>query len=336
MRRAVLAVSGCLIFVSLLAAQFKVDVALITLVATVTDERGRYVADLGPEDFVLQEDGQTQTISHLTQSFDTPVSMGIVLDTSGSMERKIATATEAVERFVRSTHKDDEIFLMAFSDRPVLLQDFTSNRSTLAFALQRVRVGGGTAMFDALDESLLKIRRGRHDKKSILLISDGQDTTSASTYEDALRMVRESELLLYALGISPDRSPMSERPPVPGGGSGGRIPGIPTGIPIPPTFPGGGGRDPRVPPSGRPGFEDTVDMRILNGLADASGGRAFLLSVGNQMDRALEDIASELRNQYNIGYYPQHPLKDGKWHRIEIRAKNSRYHVRARKDYFGG
>jgi VWFA-related protein len=340
MRQFIFAVVGCLICVSLLTAQFKVDVALVTLVATVIDERGRYVPDLKPEDFILQEDGQPQEIVHLTQSFDTPVSMGIVLDTSGSMERKIATATDAVERFIEATHRDDEIFLMTFSDRPSLRQDFTSNRSRLGAALRRIRVGGGTAMYDALDESLDKIQEGHHPKKSILLISDGQDTSSASTYEDALRDVRESELLVYALGISPSGGSMTERIPVPTGGGGGigfpRFPGTP------PTFPGGGGRrDPRLPPASRGPFEDSVDMRILKGLADASGGRAFLLSGawsdsrGNQMELALDEIASELRNQYNIGYYPQHPVKDGKWHRIDIRTRNKSYFVRAKKDYFG-
>ena len=86
---------------------------------------------------------------------------------------------------------------------------------------------------------------------------------------------------------------------------------------------------------------DTVDMAVLNAFADASGGKAWLLSGawtegrGNQVENILDEIASELRNQYSIGYYPQHPLQDGKWHRIEITAKNSRYHVRARKEYFG-
>jgi len=82
-------------------------------------------------------------------------------------------------------------------------------------------------------------------------------------------------------------------------------------------------------------------MTILNGFADASGGRAWLLSGGwadnrgREIQAALDEIAAELRNQYNIGYYPTHEMKDGKWHRIEIRAKNRRYHVRARKEYFG-
>ena len=86
---------------------------------------------------------------------------------------------------------------------------------------------------------------------------------------------------------------------------------------------------------------DTVDMNILNAFADASGGKAWLLSGnwtegrGNQVESILDEIASELRNQYSIGYYPTHPLQDGKWHRIEITAKNPKYHVRSRKEYFG-
>jgi Ca-activated chloride channel family protein len=82
-------------------------------------------------------------------------------------------------------------------------------------------------------------------------------------------------------------------------------------------------------------------MRVLDAFADASGGKSWLLSGGwadnrgREIQEALDEIAAELRNQYNIGYYPQHELKDGKWHRIEIRAKNKRYHVRARREYFG-
>ena len=92
----------------------------------------------------------------------------------------------------------------------------------------------------------------------------------------------------------------------------------------------------------RPGANpDTVDMSVLNAFADASGGKAWLLSGswadnrGNEIQNALDEIAAELRNQYSIGYYPSHPLNDGKWHRIEVRAKNPKYHVRARKEYFG-
>src|SRR5215470_16011918 len=205
----------------IIAAQLKVDVALVNVVATVTDETGHYVSDLTENDLIVEEDGKVQTISHFSQSNDLPVSMGIVLDTSGSMERKIGTATTAVDRFIRTIHKDDDIFLMTFSNRPDLLQDFTDDRDKLARALKHVTVGGGTALYDALELSLRKIKRGVQDKKAILLLTDGEDTTSESTFTEAETSVRESELLVYCLGISPSGGALTERSPYPGGGSTG-------------------------------------------------------------------------------------------------------------------
>src|SRR5215469_10870322 len=128
---------AALLTIPMIAAQLKVDVALVNVVATITDENGHYVPDLTEDDLTVVEDGQTQKIAHLTQSDDLPVSMGIVLDTSGSMLRKIGTATSAVEKFIRTIHRDDDIFLMTFSDTPILRQDFTDNRARLASALNR-------------------------------------------------------------------------------------------------------------------------------------------------------------------------------------------------------
>jgi VWFA-related protein len=356
--RPLIVLAGILILTSGLMAQLKVDVSLVNVVATVTDDNGHYVPDLTADDFVVSEDGERQTIAHLTQSSDLPVSMGVTLDTSGSMERKIATATNAVERFIRSVHEDDDIFLMTFSDRPVLRQDFTSDRDKLAAALRKVSVGGGTALYDALDDSLRKVRKGEHDKKAILLITDGEDTSSYIDFDQASLAVRESELLVYCVGISPSGGPLSEGTPgttpptFPGGGrtgpGGTRRGGNGGTINIP--FPGGS-----IPfpfPRPRPfAFQmqrprgpitrDSVDMTVLNSFADASGGKAWLLSGtwtdgrGNQVEAILDEIAAELRSQYSIGYYPNHSLQDGKWHRIEIQAKDPHYHVRARKEYFG-
>jgi Ca-activated chloride channel family protein len=333
-----------LLVVPVIAAQLRVDVGLINLVATVTDSTGQYVSDLTEDDLIVEEDGQPQTIAHFSQSNDLPISLGVVLDTSGSMERKIGTATTAVERFIRTVHREDDIFLMTFANQPNLQQDFTDDREKLARALRRVTVGGGTALYDALELSLRKIKRGRQDKKAILLLTDGEDTSSETTFEETLSAVRESELLVYCLGISPSGGTFTERTPYPTGDPTGRrfpFPTIP-GIPIP----GIPGRRPAVPFSGSQRTrtqigQDTVDMNVLNAFADASGGKAWLLSGswtnnrGSEIQGVLDQIAAELRNQYSIGYYPAHDVKDGKWHRVEIRAKNKRYHVRARKEYFG-
>src|SRR5262250_3385467 len=124
-------------------AQMRVDVRLVNVVATVTDTHGRTIPNLSVEDFVLEEDGKPQRITHFSQDQNVPVSVGILLDTSGSMDRKIKTAVEAVERFSRRIHQNDEIFLITFSGRPVLRQDFTDDREKLALSLRHVTATGG-------------------------------------------------------------------------------------------------------------------------------------------------------------------------------------------------
>jgi len=136
---------AALLTLPIVAAQLKVDVALVNVVATITDDAGQYVSDLTEDDLIVEEDGQPQKIAHFSQSNELPVSMGILLDTSGSMVRKIGTATSAVEKFIRTIHRDDDIFLMTFANRPDLRQDFTDNRDKLASALHRVKESASSA-----------------------------------------------------------------------------------------------------------------------------------------------------------------------------------------------
>lgn len=329
------------LLVAAATAQIRVNVQLVNVVATVTDNRGRYVENLKASDFTLMEDGSPQQISHFAHSNDLPVSVGIVLDTSTSMERKISTATRAVDRFLRDIHTDDDIFLMTFDQSVRVQQDFTSDRDKLGIALDRVKLASGTSLYDGVIEGMYKLRMGKYPKKAILLISDGVDTASDNDYDRARVAVRESEALLYALGIAADapaRAPMSERTPPATRSPGRGIPSpfpLPGGIPFPipgpqrRQFPGGN--------TSRPSMDD-VDMSILEAFADASGGKAWLIAADNRRDRlqeALDQIADELRNQYSIGYYPTHDLKDSKWHRIELKMKNSGYNVRYKEDYFG-
>src|SRR5262249_6704834 len=129
----------------LVSGQVRVDVRLVNGIATGTDTRGRNVSNLTADDFVLEEDGKPQEVTHFSQDQNVPVSVGILLDTSGSMDRKIRTAVEAVERFSRRIQENDEIFLISFSGRPVLRQDFTDDREKFSKALRRITATGGTA-----------------------------------------------------------------------------------------------------------------------------------------------------------------------------------------------
>jgi Ca-activated chloride channel family protein len=300
---------------AVLGAQVRVDVRLVNVVATVTDARGRGIANLTADDFILEEDGKPQEITHFSQDQNVPVSVGILLDTSGSMDRKIRTAVEAVERFSRRIQQKDEIFLITFSGRPVLRQDFTDDRDKLSQALRRVNATGGTALYDALSEGLAKIRSGRHNKRAILLITDGQDTASETKIDDVLQSIRESDLLIYPIGIS--GLTYAKGSDVFGAGAlSALLPGKPT----------------RAVQSKR----DEVDLNVVRALAENSGGRAFLLAEslinrGGQIEKVLDTIGDELRSQYTLGFYPSRP-DDGRYHSLRVRTRSGNA-VRARRGY---
>src|SRR5215510_6515190 len=137
----------CVVSLAVLAAvlslpaqqSLRIDVRLVNVTATVTDADGRFVNNLTVEDFALEEDGVPQKITHFTQDHEVPVSVGILLDTSGSMLARMQKATGAVEHFVRSIHRDDDIFLMTFAARPVVRQDFTDDRRKISHGLHSIR-----------------------------------------------------------------------------------------------------------------------------------------------------------------------------------------------------
>jgi Ca-activated chloride channel family protein len=295
---------------ALLCAQqlrVKTDVLLVNVIATVVDGKGRTVPNLTADDFIVEEDGQPQTIAHFLPSADLPISIGVVLDTSGSMQSKIRTAQRAIDRFLSAIHKDDEVFLMTFALRASVIADFTSDRTTLGNALlSGVNISGGTALYDSLYQGLQKVQEGRYEKKAVLLVTDGEDWNSATRFDKALQYIREASMLVYSVGIK---------------GA--------------PTF--DLGADGFSASSGARALNHTtVDMNVLNRFGEASGGRAWEIAeaaFGKSMDAVLDTIAAELRSQYSLGYYPTRAKKDGKWHSVRLRMKNPEYSVRGRKEY---
>src|SRR4029077_2436304 len=161
------------------AFKFKSGVELINVTATVIDKTGRFVPGLRQEDFTIYEDNVRQEISHFSNE-RVPVSLGIVLDTSGSMAgEKIDNALSAIDRFL-STLLDpsDEIFIYRFSNFPELLQDWTGDRKRLSRGGGRITAGGGTAVCGALSGAVPDAKTGENRKKAIVLISDGNDPNS--------------------------------------------------------------------------------------------------------------------------------------------------------------
>jgi VWFA-related protein len=310
----VTAVSAIVAVAGVIAAQVRVDVRLVNVVATVTDNHGKYIPNLTADDFILEEDGAVQEISHFSQDQDIPVSVGILLDTSGSMDRKIRTAVESVDRFIRRVHQDDEIFLMTFSSQTVLRQDFTNDREKLSQALRHITPTGGTALYDALGEGLSRLRTARHTKRALLVITDGQDTASVTKLDYVLKSIRGSEVLVYPIGISPLTYAMNGNPRT-----------IDVAIS---SF--------LRPKTSSQRRRDEVDLNVIRALSESSGGRAFLLAEsisgrGGQIEKVLDAIADELRSQYTLGFYPTKP-DDGRYHQISVRVRTGDT-VRARRGY---
>jgi Ca-activated chloride channel family protein len=316
--------------------RFKSGVELINVTTTVSDSSGRFVPGLTRDDFTVYEDNQPQEIAYFSAE-RVPVSLGIVLDTSGSMAGdKMSDAKAALDRFVYDLLDErDEVFLYRFSDHPVLVQDWTTDRARLSRAMSRITPNGGTAMYDAIVEAVPLAASGQHPKKAILLISDGNDTSSRASLHDVREALRQSEVLMYAIGIDGDSMPVFRQPPV--------QPRMPPRLPFPfpprgrrPGLPGGA--FPALPqiigPRGGPVAigDDRVNSVALHDMTDESGGRTEIVRSARDLNPATAGIADELSKQYSLGYASS-LKKDGRWHSIRVEVRNRAYRVRARQGY---
>lgn len=313
-------------------SRFKSGVELVSITATVADSGGRFVTGLTQNDFRVYEDGVPQTVSYFSAD-RAPVSLGLVVDTSGSMAgEKIDAARRALDRFLFDLlEPDDEVFLVRFSDTPLLLQNWTSNRAAVSDALGRAAPRGGTAMYDAIREAIPIAALGTHPKKALVVISDGNDTSSRSSVRDVKRVLRESEVLVYAIGIDGEAEIVPRQPPR------GRSP-LPPRSPFPVPFPGGprrpGGFLPQFGPRsswGTPG-DERVNAGALREITDDSGGRTEIVREPRDLGPATTSIADELSRQYSLGYAST-GTRDGRWHAIRVEAASNTYRVRARSGY---
>jgi Ca-activated chloride channel homolog len=327
--------------------RFRSGVELINVTATVSDGRGRFVSGLRQDDFRIYEDGELRPITHFTAE-RVPVSLGIVLDTSGSMEGdKLIAAKQALQRFLYELlGEEDEVFLYRFDNRPELVHPWTRNKEEIASELRRIQSRGATTLYDAVAEAIPLAATGRNRKKALLIISDGNDSSSYTRIEELKKLIRESEVLVYAIGIdamtqtTPYRRPwftMSQqrRPtpfpfPIPGGGR--TPPRVPPTVPPrypPPPIPAPGG----ATPSRGTGRDEAVNVRVLREITDTSGGRTEVIWQPRDLDAATAGIADELSKQYFLGYPAAGDKKDGRWHSIRVEVNRPEYIVRARRGY---
>jgi Ca-activated chloride channel family protein len=178
----------------------KVDVDLVQVNATVTNSRNQYVTGLEREHFQIWEDKVEQEIVYFSAE-DVPISLGIIFDVSGSMKEKLSIARDAAVTFLKSGNPDDEYFLVEFSDRPLVAQDFTTDISRLQNHLIFTPAKGMTALYDSVYLGLEKLKEGSNPKKALLLITDGEDNRSRYTFSNVKEFVKEQDVQIYSIGI---------------------------------------------------------------------------------------------------------------------------------------
>ncbi len=335
--------------------KFRTAIDLVNVNATVTDQSGRFVSGLHVDDFRVYDDEQLQPVTHFSAE-RVPVSLGVLLDTSGSMDgEKIVAARQALDRFlVQLLDPQDEVFLYRFDNNPHLVEGWTHDKRRISEALALIQPHGGTAMYDTVAEAVQLVQEGHNRKKAILIISDGNDTSSRTDVFSVKQLIRETEVLVYAIGIDvagpfgagdpfsqvhhrvlsqqsswqrqPPRTPIPFPFPLPGGR---RPPPAPPPV-MPPTSP-----TPGSPGSRSSGSDDRVNVAALRDITDDSGGRTEIIRSTRDLDPATAGIADELSKQYYLGYAAS-GAKDGRWHAIRVEVRNPSYHVRARRGYVAG
>jgi VWFA-related protein len=293
----------------------KVNVEVVQLFFNVKDKHGAMIPNLGKENFDILEDGKPQTIKYFKAESDLPLTLGILIDSSGSQQRVLEMEKDVGGSFLENIlRKKDEAFVISFDIDINLLQDFTNSVSRLRHALNEARIntggvscsGGpigpqgpipcsstgprGTALYDAVylashDELSHEVGR-----KAMILLTDGEDQGSRLKIKDAIEAAQKADAICYVLLIA-DRG-----------------------------FYGFGG------------YSGDAEMKKLT---FETGGR--MIEVGNKIDKlrqAFDQIAQELRSQYNVGYTPTNTNRDGSFRKVEIKPKQGEYKVQARSGYY--
>jgi VWFA-related protein len=250
----------------------RVDTSLVLIPVSVNDPLNRPVTGLEKENFRLFDDRVEQSITQFAMD-DEPVAVGLVFDTSGSMGDKLKTSRMAARQFFNTSNpEEDEFFLVEFDDRPRLEVPLTKDTGTIEAQLTFSRSHGSTALLDAILLAVHEMRRSKMKKKALLIISDGGDNHSRYSQKEVENVVRESDVLIYSIGVF------------------------------------GGGSTPEE--SGGPG--------LLSHVSESTGGRMYQ-AIREDMPDIAKKIGVDLRNRYVLGYAPANQVRDGRYHRVDVR-----------------
>ena len=272
---------------------FRADSTLVLVPVTVVDRRGGIVNGLVRNEFTLTENGVRQQIRSFSEE-DVSVSIGVVLDLSGSMKATLGPAKESLRALLRDANPADEAFLNAVSTRPRPFSTFTRNFDDLLNRIVFEKADGNTALFDTIYGSLKQLRSGIHNRKALLVISDGMDNQSRYSREELLRRAVESDAQVYTIAAGNAAAMFAK--------------------PIERT-------------------EEKRGLLFLDELAAKTGGMSFFVRGPTDVAGAAATIRRALRNQYTIGYAPGGNDRDGRWRRIRVKVADSGMKAYARSGY---
>lgn len=302
----------------------RVDTSLVMVPVTVMDRSGRYVPELLRENFRVSENGVEQKIAYFATS-DAPFSVVLLLDTSGSTQFRLDDIQEAAINFVSKLKSNDSVTVMSFDDKIRVECKNTTDRAEITRAIRKTRTGGGTRLYDAVEETMIKHLKTIPGRKAVVLFTDGVDTTSRdASYRGTIRLAEESDAPIYTVdydtagmgGIKGHGAPLP--------GQRGTIMGIP--IPQPPGIPG------TIPSTATPA-EYRRAVAYLKSLSNVSGGRFYDGDSIFGINQAFSWIAEELGRLYSLGYYPATTGKDGERRLIKVRTTKPELVVRSRDSY---
>ena len=317
-----------------IAPGYSTTVKVVNLLATVRNAKGQVVTDLTQEDFLLDEDGKPQAIKYFSRETDLPLTLGLVVDTSGSVRSVLPSERTASYRFFDKVMREekDTAFVIHFDADAELLQDLTSSKADLRKSIDQLEVGntrlqhrqpgggrgsdrypgpppngrrgGGTVLYDAVFLSADEILKKQQGRKAIVVLSDGKDNGSRLTLTSAIESAQRADTLVYTI--------LFEDPDGRGGGFGGR------------GHKGGGG----------PQLGEEDGRKVLQRLSRETGGRYFEVSKHLPIDKVYESLEEELRSQYSIGYTPPAGGPPNEYRRVHLATKQKSLLVQTREGYY--
>jgi len=289
-----------------------VDVDVVSILASVRDKRGALIPNLQKDDFTILEEGKSQTIQYFTRETDLPLTIGLLVDVSGSQRNLIDIERNAATQFFTQVlRKKDEAFLISFGEETELLQDYTGSARLLSRGLDQLRVssgvGGitpgpvptigdprGTVLYDAIYLAASEKLKTEVGRKVIVVITDGVDQGSRMTRSQAIEAAQKADAVIYSIDYYDP-------------GAYGRF-----GI----GFGGGGGEG------------------ELRKMSDETGGHMFRVDRSHPLDQVFRELQEEMRSQYSIGYTPTNGLKDGSYRHLDVKLANKDLKAQARKGYY--